>query len=71
MREEKIYFMLNEDTHRIVRVLTENAKECQGSQGWLMANQWTYIPTGKLSLRIEAWGPGLSGLRKKRSDLVS
>ncbi|MBN2568153.1 MAG: hypothetical protein JXB42_01855 [Deltaproteobacteria bacterium] len=63
---EELEIFLHEKVRRIDHVPTEVEKKKQLKDYWYSLPRWDYIPTGKLSIGIDAWG--LYDIRKRWSD---
>lgn len=63
---EELEIFIHEKVRRTDHVLTEIEKKKQKKGYWYSQPRWDYIPTGKLSIGVNAWG--LYDIRKKWSD---
>ena len=63
---EELEIFIHEKVRRTDHILTEIEKKKQKKEYWYSQPRWDYMPTGKLSLGVDAWG--LYDIRKKWSD---
>ena len=63
---EELEIFVHEKVRRIDHVLTDIEKKKQTKDYWYRSAKWDYIPTGKLSIGVEAWG--FYDIRKRWSD---
>jgi len=64
--EEKIKFYIQEKSHRTDHIPTEKEKEDLKRWHYASFDKYDYNPSGKLTLKIDAWSA--SGVRKRWSD---
>jgi len=63
---EELEIFIHEKVRRTDHILTEIEKKKQKRDYWYSQPRWDYMPTGKLSIGVDAWG--LYDIRKKWSD---
>jgi hypothetical protein len=64
--DEVIEFYLEEKFKIVEKKLTQAQKKEQEKYPWMYSHEYDYIPTGIMSLKIDAWG--ICDTRKKWSD---